>query len=69
MKDPMEEAQENGVSVKLGKTHFEALKRWSKERFGLSNQAAMVRLLIHEKWKAEQQKAEETVPSHGRDHT
>lgn len=57
-KDPLEEKQDLGVTVKLGKTHFEALRRWSKERFGLPNQAALVRLLIHERWQAEQKAAE-----------
>lgn len=52
--DPMEEIQDQGVTVKVGKTHYEALRRWSKERFGISNHAAFVRLLIHERWKAEQ---------------
>ena len=57
-KDPLEEKQDQGVTVKLGRTHYEALKRWSKERFGLPNQAALVRLLIHERWLAEQKQAD-----------
>lgn len=51
--EPLEEPQEQTVSVKLGKTHFEALLKWSKDRFGLANQAGMVRLLVHEKWQTE----------------
>lgn len=52
--DPLEEEQTIAVSVKLGKTHHEALRRWSKARFGLANHASMVRMLIHEAWKQEQ---------------
>lgn len=55
---PLEEPQEQTVSVKLGKTHYDALVRWSKERFGLSNQAGMVRLLIHDCYEAEKKAAE-----------
>jgi hypothetical protein len=55
---PLEEEQNLGVTVKLGKTHYEALQRWSKDRFGLPNQAGLVRLLIHEKWEAERAAAE-----------
>jgi len=50
---PLDEKQDKGVTVKLGRTHYDALERWSKERFGLPNQAGLVRLLIHEKWEAE----------------
>jgi hypothetical protein len=57
-KQPLEEPQEQTVSVKLGKTHYDALVRWSKERFGLANQAGMVRLLIHDRYEAERKNAE-----------
>ena len=56
--DPMEEKQDLGVTVKLGKTHYEALMRWSKERFGLPNHAGLVRLLIHDRWLQEQKEKE-----------
>lgn len=60
--DPMEEKQEQGVTVKLGQIHYEALVRWSKERFGLANQAGFMRLMIHERWLQEQkEKTAETV--------
>lgn len=50
--EPMEEKQEFSVNVKLGKTHYEWLIQASKERFGLANQAGLLRLLVHEKWQA-----------------
>jgi hypothetical protein len=57
---PFEETQENSVTVKLGKTHYEALERWSRERFGIPNCAGMVRLILHERLMQENgQKAEE----------
>jgi hypothetical protein len=52
--DPMEEEQQQGVTVKLGQLHYEALVRWSKERFGLANCAGFMRLMIHERWQQEQ---------------
>lgn len=52
--DPMEEKQDQGVTVKLGQIHYEALMRWSKERFGLANQAGFLRLMIQERWLQEQ---------------
>ena len=55
--DPMEELQVLSVTVKLGQTHFEALKRWSKERFGLPNQAGFLRLMVNERLQSEQLKA------------
>lgn len=62
--DPMEEKQDQGVTVKLGQIHYEALVRWSKERFGLPNQAGFLRLMIQERWLQEQkEKATETVTS------
>lgn len=53
-KSPMEEPQIHTVSLKLGKTHYAALEKWSKERFGLPNFAGMVRLILHEKWASEE---------------
>jgi EAL domain-containing protein (putative c-di-GMP-specific phosphodiesterase class I) len=62
--DPMEEKQDLGVTVKLGQIHYEALVRWSKERFGLPNQAGFLRLMIQERWLQEQkEKTAETVTS------
>jgi hypothetical protein len=52
--DPMEEEQVHSVTIKLGKTHFDWLREFSKKRFGLANQAGMGRLILHEKWLAEE---------------
>jgi hypothetical protein len=62
---PMEEEQESSVTVKLGKTHFDWLREFSKERFGLPNQAGMLRLILHEKYLAETQKPDESVLAEG----
>jgi hypothetical protein len=61
--DPLEENQDQGVTVKLGKTHFDWLQKASKKRFGLPNQAGLVRLLIHEKWEAEKHAAAGAPPA------
>lgn len=52
--DPMEEKREHTVSVTLGITHYEALRRWSKKQFGRENLAGFLAILIDEKFKAEQ---------------
>ena len=52
--DPMEEKQDLSVTVKVGRAHYDALVRWSKERFGMANQAGFLRLMIQERWQQEQ---------------
>lgn len=53
-KEPIEEPREFNVSLSLGKTHFEALRRWSREKFGRENRAGFLAFIIDERLKHEQ---------------
>lgn len=58
----LNEEPEKSVSLKLGKTHYDWLREFSKKRFGLANQAGMLRLILHEKY-VEEETREEAAPA------
>jgi hypothetical protein len=54
---PLNEDQNLGVGVKLGKILYDTLGEWSRERFGRTNHGGMLRLLVHEEWLRRQKPA------------
>jgi hypothetical protein len=45
-KSPLEEVQSRTVNLKIGATHYEALKEWSLERLGTVNLTGILRLIV-----------------------
>lgn len=60
--DVFDEPLDHAVNATLGKTHFEALKRWSKKQFGIVNCAAFMRMLINDR--LEQERKASDAASH-----
>jgi len=59
----LHEPPTKSLSVKVGETLYDWLKEESKERFGLANQAGLLRLILYEKYLAETQA--EAAPAEG----